>query len=247
VNSNENTAPAASTRLRDFTMLAISLGIIAVLFYCLSGESARGMKPGMKYGLRIGIIVFSLVGWFRSQSLIASRAMDSEKISDRLHDVTASLNTYLHNNPQTADRLLVASSFFIDLFGIFLIFSAVFGQTMRPFVGLLMVFLMRQACQAVCALPTPPKMIWRYPGFPSLLVTYGVANDYFFSGHTAIAVLGAIEIFRICPLWVGLIAVGVAIFEAVTVIVLRAHYTMDIFAAAVAALVAAGLAACLCG
>ena len=27
--------------------------------------------------------------------------------------------------------------------------------------------------------------------FPSLLVTYGVSNDMFFSGHTAMAVLGA--------------------------------------------------------
>lgn len=239
--------PAASKRFRDFSILLISLGIIAVLFYFLSGEYARNIKPEMKYGLRIGIIVFSLIGWFRSQSLIASRPMDSEKISDRLHDVTASLNTYLHNTPRVADRLLIASSFFIDLFGIFLILSAIFGQTMRPFVGLLIVFLMRQACQALCALPTPPGMIWRHPGFPSLLVTYGVANDYFFSGHTAIAVLGAIEIFRICPLWLGLIAVAVALFEAFTVIVLRAHYTMDIFAAAVAAFVAAGLAACLCG
>jgi len=53
--------------------------------------------------------------------------------------------------------------------------------------------------QAVCALPPPPNMIWHYPGFPSLLVTYHVANDFFFSGHTAIAVFGAIELVPIAP------------------------------------------------
>ena len=37
-------------------------------------------------------------------------------------------------------------------------------------------------------------MIWRNPGFPSLLVTYGTASDLFFSGHTAIAVYGALEL-----------------------------------------------------
>ena len=39
-------------------------------------------------------------------------------------------------------------------------------------------------------------MIWHDPGFPSFLVTYHVANDFFFSGHTAIAVFGAIELSR---------------------------------------------------
>ena len=34
-------------------------------------------------------------------------------------------------------------------------------------------------------------MVWRYPGVPAVLVTYGTANDLFFSGHTAIAVYGA--------------------------------------------------------
>jgi hypothetical protein len=37
-------------------------------------------------------------------------------------------------------------------------------------------------------------MIWRYPGVPSLLVTYGTSNDLFFSGHTALAVYGSIEL-----------------------------------------------------
>jgi membrane-associated phospholipid phosphatase len=82
----------------------------------------------------------------------------------------------------------------------------------------------RQLCQALCALPVPPRMIWRHPGFPSLLVTYGVSTDFFISGHTAIAVLGAVEICRLLPLPFGIAAIVVALLEAVLVIVLRAHY-----------------------
>ncbi len=89
-------------------------------------------------------------------------------------------------------------------------------------------------------------MIWRHPGFPSLLVTYGVSNDFFISGHTAIAVLGAIEVRHLLPMWCGVVAVGVACLEAVRVIVLRAHYTMDVLGAVVAAFCAAGLAGYLC-
>jgi membrane-associated phospholipid phosphatase len=90
--------------------------------------------------------------------------------------------------------------------------------------------------QALCALPAPPNMIWRYPGFPSLFVTYNVGNDYFFSGHTAIAVFGAIEVARLRRPWLTAFALTVVVFEVATVLILRAHYTMDVFAGAVTAL-----------
>jgi len=73
-----------------------------------------------------------------------------------------------------------------------------------------------------------------------------VANDFFFSGHTAIAVLGAIQIARLFPWWLGLIAAIVAVLEGSVVIVLRAHYTMDVFTGALAAWCAAGAAVWLC-
>jgi membrane-associated phospholipid phosphatase len=79
-------------------------------------------------------------------------------------------------------------------------------------------------------------MIWHYPGFPSLLVTYHVANDFFFSGHTAIAVFGALELARFRKSWLTAAAAMIAVFEIITVLVLRAHYTMDVFTGIVAAL-----------
>ncbi|MFI5177831.1 MAG: phosphatase PAP2-related protein, partial [Vicinamibacterales bacterium] len=75
---------------------------------------------------------------------------------------------------------------------------------------------------------------------------YDVANDFFFSGHTAIVVLGAIEVARIAPPWLAVAAVVVAALEALTVLLLRAHYTMDVLTGAVAACCAADLAARVC-
>jgi len=100
----------------------------------------------------------------------------------------------------------------------------------------------RQIVQAFCALPAPPNMIWHYPGFPSLLVTYSVAGDFFFSGHTAIAVFAAKEVARLKKRWLTALSIVVVIFEIATVLVLRAHYTADVFAAIVTALWAAGAA-----
>ena len=139
-------------------------------------------------------------------------------------------------NLRAANALLILSSALIDALGLFLLGQWLFGGSVRPFLGLFLLMALRQVMQAVCALPPPPNMIWHYPGFPSLLVTYHVANDFFFSGHTAIAVFGAIELSRLRRNWLTALAVLIVIFEVATVLVLRAHYTMDVFTGIVAAL-----------
>ena len=156
-------------------------------------------------------------------------------IGDGLHRLTAPLNAYLHRAPRAANALLIASSALIDAIAIFLLASWIFAGKLRPFLGLGLLLVTRQVMQALCSLPAPPGIIWHYPGFPSLLVTYGVANDFFFSGHTAIAVFGAIELARLGRARLTTVAVCVVLFEVAAVLVLRAHYTMDVFTGALAA------------
>jgi len=174
--------------------------------------------------------------WFWTQSLIGGRTVPASGIGDALHNLTAGLNSYFSGHPRAADALLIVSSGLIDAIGFFLLGRWLFGGSVRPFLGLFSLMALRQAMQALCALPAPSNMIWHNPGFPSLLVTYHVANDFFFSGHTAIAVFGALEISRLRVNWLTIAAVLIAVFEVATVIILRAHYTMDVFTGVVAAL-----------
>jgi membrane-associated phospholipid phosphatase len=99
-----------------------------------------------------------------------------------------------------------------------------------------MIFALRQLCQTFCPLPPPQGMIWRDPGVPTVLVTYGTSNDLFFSGHTALAVYGATVLATALGPWGIVLGILIALFEIATVLVLRAHYTMDVFAGAVTAL-----------
>jgi membrane-associated phospholipid phosphatase len=192
------------------------------------------------------IVALSLVVWFWTQSLIGHRAT-SNGIVDKIHEYTRPLNDYLQAHQPAANVLLIASSLVIDSLGILLIGASIFGKTLRPFIALLIVFGLRQLCQWLCALPPPEQMIWHDPGFPSLLVTYGVTNDLFFSGHTAIAVLGAIELYRLRPRPLTLVvSIGLVLFEASTVLILRAHYTMDVFTGAMTAIVASNIASWIC-
>ena len=191
--------------------------------------------------VRLLITVAALALWFWTQSLIAKHALPASGVGDQLQIWTAPVNAYLYEHQQAANVLLILSSAIIDLVGLFLLARWIFGPSVRPFLGLLLVLGLRQLMQALVALATPENMIWHNPGFPSLLVTYSVTNDYYFSGHTAIAVLGATELARLGRPWVTGLAVLMVVFEVTTVLVLRAHYTMDVFTGAIAALYVASV------
>jgi hypothetical protein len=192
--------------------------------------------PWRLWLLRLGLVVVSLILWFWTQSLLGHRPAPA-KIGDGLHELTASTNSYLFSHPKVANGLLIASSAIIDMLAIYILASTIVGRSTAPFLGLLMLFATRQIIQGLCPLPLPDGLIWRHPGFPSLLVTYSVPNDLFFSGHTALAVLGACVLAKSLPKKIGIpLGLLIALFEIATVILLRAHYTMDIFTGAITAL-----------
>jgi hypothetical protein len=207
-----------------------------------AGDAQHVMTEADNSSHRRGVLLRFLVAgivlalWFWTQSLIGARTATVSGIGDALHNLTAGLNAYFAQNTVAANALLIVSSALVDALGLFLLGRWLFGGTIRPFLGLFLLIALRQLMQAICALPPPPNMIWRYPGFPSLLVTYHVANDFFFSGHTAIAVFGAMELSRLRRQWLTAAAVLIVVFEIAAVLVLRAHYTMDVFTGIVAAL-----------
>lgn len=191
---------------------------------------------------RIVLTGIALAIWFWTQSLIGSRANSDTGIGDGLHRATAIVNHYLHIHPAAANALLIASSAVIDGLAIFLLSIWIFAGAFRPFIGLVLVLGLRQVMQALVRLPAPPDAIWHYPGFPSLLVTYGISNDYFFSAHTALTVLAATELAQFKNVGLTVLGVVLVLFEMTAVLVLRAHYTMDVFTGLVTGLYAAYLA-----
>jgi hypothetical protein len=192
--------------------------------------------------LRAAFVAVGLAAWFWTQSLIGQREFPDSAVGDVVHQWTAGLHDAFQTHPRAANTLLIISSAVIDVVGVSLLAATLFGRTVRPFLGLLMLFALRQLCQMLCALPAPPEMIWHNTGVPTLLVTYGVSTDFFFSGHTGLAVLAAVELARTRRKSLTALGVSIVLFEALTVLVLRAHYTMDVYAGAVTALLVAELA-----
>jgi hypothetical protein len=216
----------------------------------VNAASAAYQRP--PWWIRLFFVIGGLAIWFGTQALLGARpplpaesaATASVLLSenDGMFVATEPVNRFLNEHSGWANGLLIASSACIDVLGIFLLAWSILGPSIRPFLGLLILFGLRQICQGLTALPPPVGMIWRDPGFPSLLVTYGVANDLFFSGHTAIAVYGAVELARLGRRGLTLFAALLAAFLTITVLLLRAHYTMDVFAGCITALFVAGIA-----
>lgn len=185
---------------------------------------------------RILFVIVMLALWFWTQRLIASRGFSGAGIGDKIHLWTEGWNLQLQRDERRSRRLLIFSSLGIDLLGVYMLASAIFGSSITPFIGLVILFALRQLMQFLTALPPPDGMIWLHPGCPSLLVTYGVSNDLFFSGHTALAVYGAAQLVHSGSTLLALAGICIAIFEIITVLILRAHWTMDVYTGAVTAI-----------
>jgi hypothetical protein len=197
------------------------------------------IAPWRVIAVRSGLVVAGIAAWYWTQSVLGKRVPKVAyeiPLTDGIHVLTARIHKRYFTNIAAGNRLLIVSSLVIDLLGAYLLGSAIFGNSIRPYLGLVMLFALRQICQMLCPLPAPAEMVWRYPGVPAVLVTYGTANDLFFSGHTAIAVYGAATLAGHWGQWGLALGLAIAVFEALSVLVLRAHYTMDVFTGIVCAL-----------
>ncbi len=208
-----------------------------LFFKNIKNEMQTGSVFNRTVLVRIAVIALALGLCYWSELVVGSRLLPNS-ISDSMHALFAPVNTFLQVNPHFANATLIAITLPVDIAGVGLIIWSIFGKTIRPFIGLCFIFGLRQTVEMLCDIPIPEGMIWRYPGFPSLLVDYHAMNDFFFSGHTAMVVYALAEISTLRRWWVTAIGVGCVLFVMAGLFSLRAHYTMDVYAGLVTPLLA---------
>ena len=109
-----------------------------------SSVPARRREQARSAGVRLSAIVVGLGLWFWTQSLIGARGAVDGCVGDAVHHYSSGAHRWLTEVPFRADCLLVLSTLVIDVVGVFLILSSIFGRTIRPFLGLLIIFALRQ-------------------------------------------------------------------------------------------------------
>jgi hypothetical protein len=190
---------------------------------------------------------FAVVGvyflWLSSQYLLERSRVVVHGFTDHSHQALAGVNLFLNAHPTLSNVILALSSFEVDVAALSMVAFFFIRRESRPLLGLWLILIMRQLCQASVSIPQPEGLIWRYPGFPSVVVTYGTSNDFFFSGHMALATLLATELMaQRAPRWKQLLAWSMILVQALIILSMRFHYITDVVTGFLAAVAATQLA-----
>ena len=117
--------------------------------------------------------------WLTSQHLLERTRQPVTGFVDHTHEWLSAINLYLNAHPALANVVLAISSFEVDLAAVSMVAFFVVRRESRPLLALWFILIMRQLCQTTVSMPPPDGMIWHYPGFPTIVVTYTTSTDFF--------------------------------------------------------------------
>jgi len=152
-----------------------------------------------------------------------------KNIRDRIFDFLDKINQEINSNKTYASSLQIASSGLLDLtfFGLS-IYWMFYGTSCRPMVTAGMFYGIRGLIQSYFYMPYPPGTYWSYPGWPSLVVPYGLGSDFFYSGHCGFLTICTSEWFALGQRVVGSLSLFATCFMAFVVTAFRIHYVIDV-------------------
>ena len=112
-----------------------------------------------------------------------------------------------------------------------LIIMAISGKSYRLLVALVLLYGSRGIIQDYYSMPHHEEYLFIDPGVLSLTVPYFKSNDYFFSGHVSLPILMGIEFYKSGSKRLSLFCAFTAIYELIMMLLLRGHYSIDLYAA----------------
>ena len=194
-------------------------------------------------GAQAAAVVAVYAAWLSTQALLEKHRGFVPVVIDHTHQALAGVNLFLHTHPTLSNVILAASSFEVDLAALSMVSFFFTQRKSRPLLALWITLIMRQLCQSAFSIAPPPGMIWHYPGFPSIVVTYSTSSDFFFSGHMALATLLAAELTaHRAARWKQGVAWVVIGLQALVILSMRFHYVTDVVTGFLAAIAATQMA-----
>lgn len=180
--------------------------------------------------------IFVLMKLFATTQQILGEHEPVSRIVDISHEYSAAWNEYILTHPELSDKIMIFSSLLVDLSVAYLGVVSLFSKGWRTGVAASIVILLRQICQFTIEFPIPDGIYFKDPGFPSVFVTYDVKTDFYFSGHTSLMVVCALDIIRRNRnVFLTLLLFSLCVFQMGVVLVFRFHYIPDVITALFAA------------
>lgn len=195
-----------------------------------SNSSQSSERTSMK--LFVSITILSLICFFNNVSFDFF-VKEPDCINDTLFNFTTGVRSYLSSNKQFKNIIMITAGVFEDVSVVLgFLFFAFYFKSWRMGFSLVFCYSIRMCIQQIYLMKIPDDSLFEYPGFPSLVVPYYSTSDYFFSGHVSLPIIIAHEFwvdggkYRFIAYFEYL----TAIFEAVMMIFVRGHYSIDLYA-----------------
>jgi len=140
------------------------------------------------------------------------------------------LTNLISQSLEIRDFILIISGFLLDLyFFLFFLFFIKEGKSWKHVISLFLFYFIRGIIiQKLFLFNFYDTYLFIYPGFSSFVVPYYRSADFFFSGHAGIIVLIGLILRDYNQKFFFILSLFLATYEGFTLIVMRAHYVIDI-------------------
>jgi hypothetical protein len=115
------------------------------------------------------------------------------------------------------------------------LFWIMFGKSWRVIITLIIFYLFKFFVQTVFQEKVPEGMIWEYPGFPSIMISYLNTNTFFYSTAVGFLLISSLEFWKLKNYYLYSFSIASLVLHILTCNFLRGNYIIDIISALVIA------------
>ena len=192
-------------------------------------KELKYLNKHQKIKLFLSLIIIILFTIFNNIQILGNPTPINQCYYDTILEWTHSLNNYFRENDIYRIILTIIGSVLLDMvFIISFFYWSVYAVDWRFAINVILFYLLRGIMQQILILGCPDLLYFKYPHFPSIVVSYIQGSDFFWSGHCGFPIVGMIEFIWMKKYYLAGFCAFVTFFEIFLMNNSREHYTIDI-------------------
>lgn len=154
---------------------------------------------------------------------------DLECMKDNFHFITSNINKYLNKYNTLRCVLFIICGLLIDMLVLFRLYFFIYKEnTYKLMISIFILSFFKIFNNLIYESLTPLNYAWKYPGFPSITLSYVETNTYYFNMTIALLAISIINLRKLKVYFVmGLFSLA---YYSFLLICTRGNYSIDIFA-----------------
>ncbi len=150
-------------------------------------------------------------------------------LNDLLYEYTQNLNQILRFHDYLRNFIMILSSGTLDFSLLIMCYTWImYGKNWRPVISLTIFLVLRELFNFIFKIRSDEDLLWKYPGFPSLTITYHNRGDYFYCGSIGVYIICILELNDYKRYIIKWISIFGAIIHFLLLITLRSTYTVSL-------------------